>query len=149
MKHNTIETLVGMFVLIIAFSFLFFVYNTSSLSNPPEGYKLLANFDNIDGISKGADVKLAGIKIGIVDNITLENSTYSATLQLQIRPDVQVPDDSTATVATSGILDGRHIRINPGASDNNFTDGEKIKYTHSALNFEELIGKFMYSITSK
>lgn len=149
MKQGVIETLVGFFVLIVAGSFLIFAYKVSDFSSKNSGYRLTANFQNIDGIAKGADVKLAGIKIGFVDSLILEDNTYYAILNLNINEGIAIPKDSTAIVSTSGLLGGKYIRINPGASDDNFTDGGKIKFTQSSLNMEDLIGKLMYSITSK
>ena len=149
MKQGIIETLVGFFVLIVAFSFLGFAYNISDFSKTNNGYTVTANFQNIDGIAKGADVKLAGIKIGSVDSLSLEDNTYYAILSLSINEGVNIPKDSSAIVSTSGLLGGKYIRINPGASDDNFADGGKIKFTQSSLNIEDLIGKLMYSITSK
>ncbi len=149
MKQGIIETLVGFFVLIVAFGFLGFAYNASDFSKTNKGYTLTANFQNIDGIAKGSDVKLAGIKIGFVESLSLESNTYYATLSLNINEGIDIPKDSSAIVSTSGFLGGKYIRINPGASDDNFTDGGKIKFTQSSLNIEELIGKLMYSITSK
>jgi phospholipid/cholesterol/gamma-HCH transport system substrate-binding protein len=149
MKQGIIETLVGLFVLIVAFSFLGFAYNISDFSKTNNGYTVTANFQNIDGIAKGADVKLAGIKIGSVDSLSLEDNTYYAILSLSINEGVNIPKDSSAIVSTSGLLGGKYIRINPGASDDNLADGGKIKFTQSSLNIEDLIGKLMYSITSK
>ena len=149
MKQGIIETLVGLFVLIVAFSFLGFAYNISDFSKTNNGYTVTANFQNIDGIAKGADVKLAVIKIGSVDSLSLEDNTYYAILSLSINEGVNIPKDSSAIVTTSGLLGGKYIRINPGASDDNLADGGKIKFTQSSLNIEDLIGKLMYSITSK
>ncbi|MBY0534197.1 MAG: MlaD family protein, partial [Rickettsiaceae bacterium] len=93
MKQGIIETLVGLFVLIVAFSFLGFAYNISDFSKTNNGYTVTANFQNIDGIAKGADVKLAGIKIGSVDSLSLEDNTYYAILSLSINEGVNIPKD--------------------------------------------------------
>ena len=121
----------------------------SNASKGSGGYKLIANFQNVDGITAGSDVKLAGITIGQVDSLVLNEDTYYASVQLLIDDSVKIPVDSRAIVSTSGLLGGKYIRINPGASDDNFVGGDKIKFTQSALNIEDLIGKLMYSLTSK
>ena len=149
MKQNVLETLTGFVVLIIAFSFFWYSYTTNNFSTSNSGYILHAGFQNIDGIAKGADVKIAGVKIGTVDSFTLEKDTYYALLNLKLNDDVEIPSDSTAIVSTSGLLGGKYIRINPGAADDNLKQGGKIKYTQSSLNIEDLIGKLMYSLTSK
>ena len=149
MKQNVIETLVGFIVILIAGGFFVFAYNMSNVTKYSDGYNVVANFQNIDGITKGADVKLAGIKIGHVDSLLLEDDTYYASVKLNIDQTVNIPEDSRAIVATNGLLGGKYIRISPGGSDDNLSDGGKIKFTQSALNIEDLIGKLMYSITSK
>lgn len=149
MKQARLETIVGFLVLLLALSFFMFAYNISNASKGNNGYRLNANFNNIDGISEGADVKLAGIKIGQVGSLVLNDDTYYASVGLLIDNSIDIPVDSSAVVSTSGLLGGKYIRINPGASDDNFVNGDKIKFTQSALNIEDLIGKLMYSLTSK
>jgi phospholipid/cholesterol/gamma-HCH transport system substrate-binding protein len=149
MKQARLETLVGFLVLVIAAVFFVFAYNVSNISKGSDGYTIVANFQNIDGISAGSDVKLAGIKVGRVDSLILTPDTYYASATLSINKSVEIPVDSRAVVSSSGLLGGTYIRINPGASDDNFEDGGKIKFTQSALNIEDLIAKLMYSLTSK
>lgn len=149
MKQARLETIVGFIVIIIAIGFFVFAYNESNVSKSSGGYKLIANFQNIDGITAGSDVKLAGINIGRVDSVTLNDDTYYASIQLLIDDSIKIPADSSAIVSSSGLLGGRYIRINPGASDDNLVNGDKIRFTQSALNIEDLIGKLMYSLTSK
>ncbi|MDP4832478.1 MAG: outer membrane lipid asymmetry maintenance protein MlaD [Rickettsiaceae bacterium] len=149
MKQGVIETLVGLLVLVVAFGFLVFAYNVSNVSKTRDGYSVVANFQDIDGISEGADVKLAGIKIGYVDSVLLDSDTYYAGVRLYIDKKIEIPEDSRAVVATSGLLGGKYIRISPGGSEDNLSNEGKIKFTQSSLNIEDLIGKLMYSLTSK
>jgi len=149
MKQGVIETLVGFFVLVAAFGFLSFAYNISNVSKASNEYSVFANFQDIEGIAEGSDVKLAGIKVGYVDSLVLDRDTYYAAVKFRIDEAVEIPVDSRAIIASSGLLGGKYIRINPGASDDNFTDGDRIKFTQASLNIEDLIAKLMYSITSK
>lgn len=149
MKQGTFETMIGVMVLAVAMIFFIFAYKTSNYSNLDKGYHIVANFQNIDGILEGADVKLSGIKIGSVHNIALDKDTYYAAVQLQINDNISIPKDSSAIVSTSGLLGGKYIKITPGASDDIIKENGKIRFTQSALNIEELIGKLMYSLTSK
>ena len=149
MKQGVVETLVGFFVLVIAAGFFWFAYNISNVGDSRDGYNIVANFQDIEGISEGADVKLAGIKVGYVDDLILDSETYDAGVNLYIDKSVLIPKDSRASIATSGLLGGKYIRITPGASDDILTDNGKIKFTQSALNLEDLIGKLVYSFTTK
>lgn len=149
MKQRVIETAVGFIVICIAlFSFIFF-YKVSDSSKDGDGYFLSAYFQNIEGLSEGCDVKLSGIKVGYIDNLSLEKDTYFAIAKLKIRKGVDIPSDSRAIVSTSGLLGGKYVRINPGAADDNLKENGKIKFTQSSINIEDLIGKLMYSLTSK
>jgi phospholipid/cholesterol/gamma-HCH transport system substrate-binding protein len=148
MKQGLIETIAGFFVLAVAFGALTFAYNVTDYPGSDKNYNLFAHFQNIDGISKGSDVKLAGIKIGTVSNIELENDTYYAILNLKLDKNVVIPDDSSAIVSTTGILGGKYIRLTPGGSDTNFEEGGRIRFTQSTINIEDMVAKLMYSLTS-
>ncbi|MGC0371779.1 MAG: hypothetical protein DGJ47_000479 [Rickettsiaceae bacterium] len=149
MKQGIFETIVGMLVLVCAFAFFYYSYNVSGASNSSNTYTLKAEFDNIDGISNGSDVKISGIKVGTIKNVILEKDTYYAVLDLDIDKQVQIPKDSRASVSTHGIIGGRYIRITPGADDSMLQNNDKIIYTQSALNIEDLISKVVHSFTSK
>ena len=149
MKERVIETVVGFIVICVAiFSFMFF-YKISDSREDGEGYFLNAYFQNIEGVAEGNDVKLSGIKIGYIDNVTLENGTYFAVARLKIKKGIDIPSDSRAIVSTSGLLGGKYIRINPGSADDNLKENGKFKFTQSSINIEDLISKLMYSLTSK
>ncbi len=145
MKHSIIETLVGFIVLIIATAGLYVAYEKGNTANLKGSYLLKANFENVEGITVGSDVMLAGIKIGAVDSMDLDKNTFFAALSLKINDNVKLPKDSQAAVATSGFLGSKFIAITPGAEDENFNANEQIKRTQSSVNLESLIGKFMYS----
>ncbi len=149
MKQGAIETVIGMLILALAAWFFFYVYKISGSAKPTGGYSISANFENIEGLTIGSDVKLSGIKIGYVDNISLEKDTFFAKIILRIDRAIEIPKDSRVIVSTSGLIGNKYIRINPGASDVMLSEGDKFVYTQSALNVEDLIAKLMYSVTSK
>jgi len=149
MKNNIIETLVGFIVIIIATYFFWFAYGISDIKKSSSKYTVFASFQDIDGISKGTDVKLSGIKIGYVENLSIDKDSYYAITKLYINSHVDIPKDSRAAVSTSGLLGGKYIRIVPGISENRIDSGEKIKLTQSSLNIEDLIAKLLYSLNHK
>lgn len=150
MKQNIIETLIGFAVLAVAAGFLIFAYN-SNMGNRVDGacYYIKARFQNIEGVNKGSDVEVAGIKVGVVDSISLDSSDFSAIISLKINNEVKLPKDSEAAVNTSGLLGGKYIAIIPGSEEDFLNDGEQIQRTQSAFNLEALIGKLMYSLGNK
>lgn len=149
MKQNIIETLIGFVVLIVALLFFLFAYNQGSQNSNQEGYMLRANFQSVEGILTGSDVMIAGIKVGAVKSLILDNNSFMAKMELVINNDIKIPADSQAVVASSGLLGGKYIMIVPGADDEILKDKEQIKMTQSAVNLESLIGKLIYSISNK
>lgn len=145
MKQNTIETIVGFIVIACATSFLLFVYNVNNKSVGANGYPIYARFQNVEGIFEGSDVKLAGIKIGVVEDLHLDKDTFFAMIKLCINDEIKLPIDSQASVLTNGFLGGKFISIMPGADDVLLLNNDHIKHTQSSINIESLIGQMIYS----
>ena len=143
MKRNLIETIMGAVVLIVAAFFVHSAYQSSGIKKD-YGYKLSAEFDKIDGISTGSDVKIGGIKIGTVLEPNLNPATYRAKLTIGVKDDIKLPLDSSAEIASEGLLGGKYVNLTPGADSEMLGDGGLIEYTQSSLNLEELIGKFAF-----
>lgn len=149
MKQNIIETLVGFAVLIIAFLFVTFAYKTGNNLSDSKGYQLTANFQSAEGIVVGGDVMIAGIKIGAVKKIVLDQNSFFALVYLNINDNIKIPVDSKASVVTSGILGGKYISIVPGNEDDDLAPNSQIRYTQSAINIESLVSKLLSSFGSK
>lgn len=149
MKQNIVETLVGFLVLFIATWFLVYAFHTNRMNTDSEGYFVTAKFQNADGIFEGSDIVVAGIKIGDVETMTLDRKDFYAVMTLKIHKGIQLPKDSQAAVVSSGFLGGKFVSIIPGVEDEDLKDGDTITLTHSSVNLESLIGKFMYSFGNK
>jgi phospholipid/cholesterol/gamma-HCH transport system substrate-binding protein len=144
MQKNVIETLMGGVVLVVAMLFLVFAYNGSGV-RVESGYVVTAHFGNASGIALGSDVRVGGIKIGTVSNMALDPESYEAVVSMQIRERTKLPKDSSAAIVSSGLLGEKYIQLTPGGDDAMLVGGDKISFTQSAVNLEELIGKFMFS----
>lgn len=144
MQKNIIETLMGAVVLVVAGVFFAFAYKGSGMQIE-SGYTVKANFTNASGIALGSDVRIGGIKIGTVSDLSLDKDSYEAVLSMQIRAATQLPKDSSASVVSSGLLGEKYIQVTPGGDEAMLANGDKIEFTQSAINLEEMIGKFMFS----
>lgn len=144
MGRHVIETIMGAVVLAVAAGFLIFAYNQSSLKSV-DGYSVKAAFNDISGIGLGSDVRIGGLKVGVVEALVLDPATYQASAVLRIRDNIKLPKDTSAAIASEGLLGGKFIKLEPGGSDNELEDGGLIKFTQSSVSFEELIGKFVFS----
>jgi phospholipid/cholesterol/gamma-HCH transport system substrate-binding protein len=148
MKGNVIETVMGAVVLVVAALFLFFAYSSSQLRSVP-GYQLSADFEHIDGIRDGSDVRISGIKVGSVLGTTLDPNTFLAKVQMSVQPSIKLPDDSVAEIVSSGLLGDKYMSLVPGGSDKDIPPGGRIKFTQSSVSIEHLIGQMMFSPPAK
>ena len=144
MKGNVIETVMGAVVLLAAAVFLFFAYNTSQV-RAISGYEISADFQRIDGIRQGGDVRVSGIKVGSVLSEKLNPDTFLATIRMSIEPSVKLPDDTVAEIVSAGLLGDKYLSLVPGGSDKVIPPGGKIKYTQSSVTLENLIGQMIFS----
>ncbi|WP_119677966.1 outer membrane lipid asymmetry maintenance protein MlaD [Indioceanicola profundi] len=144
MRRNVIETVMGAVVLVVAGFFLFFAY-TSADVGAVSGYQLTARFSSTGGLSPGADVRISGVKVGTVREQYLDKQTFQAVVVMEIDPSVQLPLDTSAVIASESLLGGRYLQLQPGADEEALKGGDTIEYTQSAVNLEELLGRFMFS----
>jgi phospholipid/cholesterol/gamma-HCH transport system substrate-binding protein len=151
MSHTKTDFWVGLFVLLGAAALVFLALragNLSSFSFAPT-YTLTADFDNVGGLKVRAAVKSAGVVVGRVAAIHFDNRSFQATVSLNLESAYQFPKDSSAAILTSGLLGEQYVGLTPGAEEENFAAGAKIRYTQSAVVLETLISKFLYSSAEK
>jgi phospholipid/cholesterol/gamma-HCH transport system substrate-binding protein len=144
MGKNFFETIMGALVLIVAGCFMSFAYQSSNLK-PVVGYPVKAKFDTVAGVGLGSDVRIGGIKIGVISDMTLDADSYKAIITMQIKDGTKIPTDSDASVVSDGLLGSKYIKIEPGADDKMLAANGVIPYTQSSVNLEELIGKMVFS----
>ena len=144
MTRNLLETLLGAIVLIVAVGFLVFAYNTSQVDRNG-GYELIARFDKVDGLERGSDVRISGIKVGTVVSQSLDAETYRAEVRFSLREDIRLPADTSAAVVSNGLLGGKYLALVPGGDIEMLDAGEEVTLTQSAVNLEDLIGHMIFS----
>ena len=105
-------------------------------------YSVYATFNRTDGLSIGDKVRMAGIDVGHVDKSVLDDD-YRATLTLKIREGTLIPDDSSASIVSSGIMGNKYIEIEPGGSEEYIEDQGEFFYTQDAIVLEELIDRII------
>ncbi len=141
----------GLFILLGFLVLGYLATQTTSLVNFQSGptYDVIAEFTNIGGLKDRAPVKMAGVRIGTVKSIGLDQKSMDARVVLAIsRRYDQIPTDSFAKIMTSGLLGDQFVSISPGGSPHNLKNGSIIDNTQSALQIEDLIGKFLTSSKS-
>jgi phospholipid/cholesterol/gamma-HCH transport system substrate-binding protein len=149
MKNSVVETITGAVVIAIAAVFFFYVYTTTDAGRGKSGYKLTAEFENVEGIGVGSDVRMAGIKIGSVTNQDIDTSSFQAVVTMVIDPKMKLPDDTTAKVTSEGLLGGKFISLEAGGSEKMLKDGDRFNYTQGAIDIWSLISQFMFENKTK
>lgn len=143
MKKLNTEVLVGFFVLlgILALGYLTIRLGKMEVVGG-NTYTVSAEFEKVGGIKPGASVEIAGVQIGTVRKVGLDN--YQALLELQLHSGIKVQEDAIASIKTKGLIGEKYIQITPGASDKLVPPGGKIRDTESAVDMEELISKYVF-----
>ncbi len=133
--ENRLEALVGAAVLLVAGVFLYMMLIAADGVQFDDGYSLVAEFTNAEGIDVGSDVRLAGIKIGSVRGLVINKETYGADVDLLIRGDLELAADSIFAVASESFLGGYFIEILPGLADESLQPGERVVNTQARIDF--------------
>lgn len=109
-------------------------------------YMVTARFTNVADLKDRAPVKIGGVTVGLVEKITLDPVEFDAVVEMKIdRRFSEIPNDSGASILTSGVLGDRYIGLDPGGAMEPLTDGDEIFITQSAVVLETLISKYLFN----
>ncbi len=131
-------------VLIIAFLASVYIIKRTATHNEEERshYSLQARFGRTDGLAVGNAVRMAGITVGKVINAKIDEH-YNAILTLEIKDNIKIPDDSSASIVSDGILGSKYIEIEPGGSEDYLAPQGEFSYTQDAMVLEELLDRII------
>lgn len=144
MKNSTVETLMGAFVVLVALGFLLFAYNSSGHKGQSGGYQVTADFDNVEGLNTGSDVRMAGIRIGSVVGQRLNPENHQAQIVMSIDPAIKLSEDTSAKISAEGLLGSKFVSLEPGGSETLLAEGGVISYTQGAVDIWSLISQAMF-----
>jgi phospholipid/cholesterol/gamma-HCH transport system substrate-binding protein len=145
MRESFFETLIGALVVAVAAFFLWFALaRGGEASTGSSQYDVTARFNSVSGLSRGSDVRIAGVKAGVVKAIEGDPERFEAVLTLSLDTKWVLPDDTDARVSTDGLLGGAYIALEPGAGfDNIPQDGTgQIQYTRGSVDLLTLFASF-------
>lgn len=148
-NKKIVEILVGLFILGGICALLVLALKVSGLGNVVgnNGYHISATFDNVGDLKIRAPITIAGVRIGEVTGIKLDQQTFRAIVTMQINPDQnEIPLDSSASILTQGLLGSNYISLTPGFDNTFLKEGDKIDNTHPAIILENIIGQVMYKL---
>jgi phospholipid/cholesterol/gamma-HCH transport system substrate-binding protein len=143
MKRGNLELVVGLFVLLGLSCLAYLAIHLGKMEVWGRGYQVTAQFDNISGLKVGAAVEVAGVEVGRVESIKLSPGDQ-AKVVLRLEPGLKLHDDAIASIRTKGIIGDKFVKLSPGNSEKVISRGGKIRTTESAVEWEELISKYIH-----
>jgi phospholipid/cholesterol/gamma-HCH transport system substrate-binding protein len=143
MKKINIETAVGIFLImgLLCLGYLSVKLGDLNLFGT-EQYIIKARFADVSGLKEGASVEIAGVTVGKVSKINLDD--FEALIELSIDPEVKFHEDAIASIRTQGIIGDKYVKIKTGGSEEYINEGEEILETESAIELEELVSKYIF-----
>jgi phospholipid/cholesterol/gamma-HCH transport system substrate-binding protein len=143
MKRFDLELVVGFFILIGILCLGYLSIKLGKLEVVgKKGYEVYAIFSNIAGLKTGSSIEIAGVDVGRVRSIVLDD--YQARVVLNFPWDVKIQEDAIASVKTRGLIGEKFIEITPGGSEKIIKPGGRIRETQPAIDLEDLISKFVF-----
>ena len=112
-------------------------------------YRLTARFVSSSGLIDGAPVEVAGVRVGVVENIKLDPESYESVVELSLDPAVRLQADAIASIRTAGIIGDKFVQISPGGADEMLAPGDELTETESSINLEELISKYVFESSER
>ena len=136
------ELVVGAAVLAVAAGFL--AWSVGDWGDRGQGtYPLVASFPNVDGVERGTEVRLAGVRVGRVADVRLNPETYYAEAELRVPENILLPTDSAALIQSDGLLGGSYIELRPGGAMETLAPGDEIEDVQGAVSLLGLMMKFV------
>lgn len=144
-----LEFAVGAFLLLALASLLVLALASTNRSfgfGGGDRYELKARFTNLGLLRVQAPVKIGGVVIGQVSDISLDPKQFDSIVTLSIDGKYRdLPADTSAGIFTSGLLGENYIGLSPGGDPDTLKPGEEIAFTQPAVDLLQLVGKYMFS----
>ena len=152
MNTKKVEVLVGLFIAagLLALFMLAMKVSNLNIYNDDTGYEISANFEDISGLKVKSPVTMAGVLIGRVNEINLDEKRFEAIVKIRIDSKYDsLPKDTSASIYTAGLLGEKYIGLEPGGDEENLQHNDKLKLTQSSLVLEKLISRFVDAFINK
>jgi phospholipid/cholesterol/gamma-HCH transport system substrate-binding protein len=143
MKKIDLELAVGLFIIagILCLGYLSVKLGKMEIMGE-RGYEIYGVFSNIGGLKVGSSIEIAGVNVGRVKSIVLND--YQARVVLNFPKELTIQEDAIASIKTRGLIGEKYIEITPGGSEKVIKPGGRIRETQPAVDMEELISKFVF-----
>ena len=140
------DLLVGTFVMLGLGAMAYLTLSVGGASfRRGDSLSLIADFDELGGLKPRAPVVISGVKVGHVRAIDL-GQDYRARVTLDLQPGLELPNDTSASIVTSGLLGDRYISLQLGGDTQVLKNGDTLTFTESAVLLERLLGKLVHNV---
>ena len=147
MKEEARHIVIGMTTLVVLLLIGGLSFSSSQIE-APMGVTVKAVFNQIDGLSKGDDVRMGGVVIGEVSKLTL-GENYSAVVLLQIDNPIPLPNDTSAAIHTDGLFGRKYVSLEPGGDEEYLAAGDEISMTQDSVVVQDLLELIIGEAKSK
>ncbi len=142
-RDHLAEAAVGLLVVLLAAAFVLFAWARTGGGGAAGAVHVTAIFPSASGVGAGTDVRIAGLKVGTVSDQKLDARTWQAEVVLALDPKVKVPNDSSATITSEGLLGSTYVALNPGGAAEALKEGDTIVDTQGSVDLMGMIGQFI------
>ncbi len=143
MNRNPIEAVIGAVVLTAALLFVILLYRAAEI-RVADGYTITARFHKVGGLQTGSDVRMRGVKVGVVSDLTLDPETFDAVVTMSIDRGLQLPQDTLAGIGSDGVLGGKFVSLIPGDESLVLSVGEEIAQTRDFKSLEDQVSDIIF-----
>lgn len=137
------ETVVGAAAMVVIAGALWLASAGGKAAQASDGYLVTGRFDQVDGLSVGNPVYLAGIQVGTVRRIDLAPGTLKPLVTFTLRRGIPIPADSAALVMSDGVLGGKFVRIEPGSETEPMKPGDRFQMVQDSVIVEQILEKIV------
>ncbi len=141
MNRETLHILVGALLILTAPLLGYMFFSGDARTESTQGYELKARYNQVDGVSIGTNVLLAGVPVGKVTRLEFDAEEFQAILTFTIRDEIRLPQDTAALIASDGMLGGKHIKLDVGGAEAMLAPGAYFDYVQDSVIVEALLEK--------
>lgn len=143
MANQTTEVLTGAVVLAAAVGFFLYAAQVTGQSGGAERVAYNASFTSVEGVTVGTDVRMGGVKVGTVTDLSLNPETFRADARITVESALKLPEDTAALISSEGLLGGSFVELLPGGSPFELDPGAEIEDTQSSVSLINLLMRFV------
>lgn len=145
MTQRFLEVASGAIILLLAVGYAVFMWMRVDPPRDNDSYNLNAEFFNVGGLQKGADVMVNGIKVGKVSLVELDETTFTAKVAISLKQQVKLPSDTTIAIVGDGLSGEKHIRLEVGTAKQMLEPGGSFLKVADYESIEDKVSKIIFN----